>query len=539
MYFTSYRGDSSIGEADIYVVRRSGDNWSQIGNAGSSFNTDENDGSLSIAGDGKTVVFASEGRKDRFGDTDLCIGELVGGMITNVKNLGANVNSKYWDSQPTISGDGKTIYFSSNRSNGFGGTDIWMTQLNAAGVWSPAQNLGKVINTEGDEFSPYITPDGGTLFFSSDEHPGYGKQDVFTSTMEKGAWNQPTNLGSVINSAEDEVFFYAPAKDQQFYFASSRPGGQGELDIYAGMPNVFGGGMFRLIVSVLDSVSGKPLPSIVNIVDVAAGNTLVSIPTDAQTAEYSQLLPAGRTYRVEAKVRDYPVRSTEVRETIANTERKAKLLFGAMTIAEFDMGKYDVPFFVTGYYRVNTTENLDGLYPLLDGPLKNATYIERFGKGSQRYEQYKAWAQTVEGIFHDVYARAVDEIFPRFKTQGLPSEILEIAVMGYADPQAISGRAKYLESETVRFEDLSGQQHTISNGDAMDNLKLSGLRAWHSGVYLDKLFAQAAAKSDYLDLKNAGKIRYKYIGAGVSDDKSEFAAQRRIRIIITRTSAGK
>lgn len=544
MYFTSYRSDSSLGEADIFYAHRMGDGWSQAMNAGSTFNTIENDGSLSIASDSKTVVFAADNRSDGFGDTDLYLAELVNGVLTNIKNLGSTVNSSWWDSQPTISGDGKTIYFASSRPGEIGGTDIWMTSMKSDGNWSEAVRLSRMINTRKEERSPYITPDGGTLFFSSDGWSGYGMKDIFMSTFENGEWSQPVNLGPIINSDKDEIFFYAPLRDQQFYLSSSRGGGFGGLDIYEGTPNIFGAGMFRLTLSVLDSISRKSLPSIVNIVDLEQGNTLLSIVTNSQAADYSQLLPANRSYRIEAQIRDYPSRAVEIRETPPNTEKKVVLLFGPITVAEFDLGKYNVPFFVTGYYRPNTGSNLDSLYSLMDGPLGNANYIERFKKGSKRYDQYRTYAQTVEGIFQTVYTAAVDEIFPRFKMQGLPNEALLITVTGYADPQPIIG--KYIESETVRFqvvpsgEDLKDQEQKVSSGDEMDNLKLSGLRAWHSGLYLDKLFTDAAAQghSEYVELKNAGKIKYKYVGGDVNNDNSNYAVQRRIHISIKRVGEG-
>ena len=117
---------------------------------------------------------------------------------------------------------------------------------------------------------------------------------------------------------------------------------------------------------------------------------------------------------------------------------------------------------------------------------------------------------------------------------GLPNEVLQITVTGYADPQPILGH--YLESETIRFDDLNGKLQSVSKGDAMDNLKLSGLRAWHSALYLDEIFTDAANKehTEYVDLKKAGKIRYRHVGGDVSNDNSDYAVQRRIRITIAR-----
>jgi hypothetical protein len=205
-----------------------------------------------------------------------------------------------------------------------------------------------------------------------------------------------------------------------------------------------------------------------------------------------------------------------------------------IVVKEYDLGKYDVPFFVSGYYRPNTTENLDNIYELRKGELKGATYIENFPKGSAKYDQYKSWSQQVENIFHVVVTTSNEEIFPMFKKQAGSSEVLEISVYGYADPRAITG--KYQESETIRFEDNKGVTIAVNKGDDLDNLKLSGLRAYNTCKYLEQLFIQSSkdGKSDFSELKDAGKIQVRYIGAGVDSDAQNLEAQRRVKITFTR-----
>lgn len=534
LYFTSFDRSGSAGAADIYYSEQKSASWQSASNGGSDINTSGNDGALSIAGDGKTFVFSSDARSG-YGDADLFIAELNNGKIINIRNLGDKVNSKYWESQPSISSDGKTIYFASNRPGGFGGTDIWMTKFES-GKWSEPVNLGNIINSPGQERSPYITSDGMTLYFSSDGHPGFGKKDIFISFKDNGAWGEPVNLKNGINSEADDLFFSASSMDNTFYFASNRAGGQGGYDIYSGTPNVFGNGMFRLVVSVLDSNTRKPIPGIVTISDAQTGDKLVTLTTDAITKEYVQILPAGRTFKIESQVRDYQPRIENVPMTAANQTRKVEILYGPLVVVEFDLGKYEVPFFVTGYYRVNTPENLDGLYPLLDGKLKEAAYIERFAKGSDRYNQYKTWSQRVDGIFRTVVGTLIDDIFPRFNKQGLPNEMLEISVIGYADPTPVREGAKYVEDEAVSFDDASGKKVTVKKGDQMDNFVLSGLRAFNAGQELDNMLQQEAQKGhrDYSDLKSSARLAYKIISGGVSKDDSDYAAQRRIKIIVTR-----
>ncbi len=534
MYFTSYRGAGSRGEADIYRAARSGERWAAAANAGDVFNTGDNDGALAIAADNTSVVFASEERPGGLGDTDLWLGRLVNGVLSDVRNPGAVVNSTRWDSQPTLSGDGTTLIFSSDRPGGKGGADLWIATSDNWGTFREARPLGTLINTSGNECAPYLTPDGGTLYFASDGHGGYGGYDIWMSIREGDTWTAPVNLGPVINSDEDDLFFHAPAKDREFFLASARRGGYGGLDIYAGTPNVFGAGMFRMVVRVIDSVSGAPLPSIVTVTDAETGGVVASFVTNSQADEYAQLLPAGRAYKVEASIREYPPRSALVVSTPPNTEAVTVLRFGPITVAEFDLGKYNVPFFVTGYYRPNTKQNLAELFGKLSGPLSQAGYIERFKEQSKRHQQYQAYAETVEGIFQTVYTAGVDEIFPRFKAAALPGEALEIRVIGYADPQPIVG--VFHEEHRVDFVDASGVAHSVDKGERLDNLKLSGLRAHFSAEYLDELFSASAAKglTTYKELRDAGRIRYVVVGGDVSRDQNDFAAQRRIRITMSR-----
>ncbi|MEP7217860.1 MAG: hypothetical protein ABI876_03035 [Bacteroidota bacterium] len=531
-YFTSYARSGAAGEADEFIARRSGNGWGAPKGVGASMNTTKNDGGLAIASDGRTVVFAAE-RPDGLGDVDLYIGELHDGEIANARNLGPAVNSAKWDSHPTISGDGSTIYFASNRPGGSGKTDIWMTSKDPNGGWSQAANLGPNVNSGRDERSPYITPDGGTLYFSSKGHDGYGGYDVFVSVRDSNAWSTPLNLGATINSPADELFFQAPVEGDQFFLSSSRADGYGKLDIYSGTPNIYGAGMVRLHVSVVDSTTGKPLPGTITITDMATGRAVKSISTSALTAENMIPLPAGRKYRIEGQVRDTS-KSVVLAETPANGEKSVRLMFGRLVIKLVDFGKYDIPFFVTGYYRPNTSRNLEELFALRDGPLRKADYIEEFTRGSKKYQDYDAYSKTVESLFNTLVRSCVDDIFPDFRRRGLPTEVIEIRVSGFADPTPISG--KYVEDTPITYQDASGTPHTINNGDKMDNDKLSGLRAYYSAQLLDSMMTAESAKAgnDYGILKNEGRIIFRYIGGGVSADKDDYAAKRRIVVELDR-----
>lgn len=456
LYFTSSRGGRSSGRADIYATTRLDNGWTPAMTSGA-VNTKRNDGALSIAADGRTIVFASDAY-DGAGDADLYIGELVGGAVVNVRNLGERVNTGRWESQPAISGDGRTLYFASNRPGGQGRSDLWMSHRDAAGEWSIPVNLGPVVNSAEDELSPFVTRDGGTLFFSTSGRGGLGGHDVVMSAVLDGGFGLPVNLGSTVNSAADDLFFSAPAASERFYLASTRAGGAGGLDIYAGSPNVFGDGMF----------------------------------------------PSG--------------------------DSTAKVL------ASYDMGSYDVPFFVTGYYRPNTTRNLEELVGMRAGELRGADYIERFPRGSARFREYAGYARQVEEIFATATGPATRKHFTDLAADGT-TDIIEIAVTGYADPQDFSG--SYVETTMVDFNDADGNLITLRRGSPIGNLELSGLRAWHSARHIDALLddGEETGAGAYVALRSQGRIRFRIIAGGVHDDGGALELQRRINVTIVRTPA--
>lgn len=147
--------------------------------------------------------------------------------------LSKTINFDYYQSHAYLSKDGKTILFTSEDEGGMGGLDIYKSTKNSTGQWEKPENLGGIINTIYDEDSPYLTDDGKTLYFSSKGHPGYGSYDVYKSTLqENGEWSVPENLGLPINSPAHDIFYTLESPKQNAYFSSSRIGGFGDMDIY-------------------------------------------------------------------------------------------------------------------------------------------------------------------------------------------------------------------------------------------------------------------------------------------------------------------
>ena len=221
-----------VKQEDLFSAQKIDNKW-QKSVPLSSINTRTNEGAQSITADGKTMFFTVCGAPNGHGSCDIYMTKKVGDKWIQPQNLGEPINSKYWESQPSCSADGRTLYFASTRPDGFGKKDIYVSYLQANGQWSKPANLGSEINTKYDDESPYIHADGITLYYASDGRPGMGKKDIFgTKKLDKTAWATPENLGYPINTNEDESHLIINAEGTKGYFASNRFGGVGGFDMY-------------------------------------------------------------------------------------------------------------------------------------------------------------------------------------------------------------------------------------------------------------------------------------------------------------------
>ncbi|MBV6639820.1 MAG: PD40 domain-containing protein [Cyclobacteriaceae bacterium] len=239
LYFTSNRDSRSIYVVtgspftDIYRVTARGANIDQssIRPLDRIINyEDVNEGSLAISPDGSSIIFAkgNSGKASGYSEVNLFFTRYRNGQWTEPRPLSIN-DADSWDSTPALSPEGTTLYFSSNRPGGYGGADIYSAQLDRRGRWVDVRNLGPIINTPGEEVFPFVSQ-SGKLYFSSNGHPGFGNLDLYVATREYGNITVE-NLGEPMNSSSDDFALYEFDLTRGF-FSSNRPGGKGDDDIY-------------------------------------------------------------------------------------------------------------------------------------------------------------------------------------------------------------------------------------------------------------------------------------------------------------------
>ncbi len=239
LIFTASRKDivyksNGLPMLGLYKVKLN-QNPDETGNTAQPFSanvlqSDVNEGTPAFTKDGKAMIFARGNNGKRKGglDVDLYISRLTGDAWSEPQRLPIS-DSTAWDGSPAFSADGKTLYFASNRANSVGGIDLYRTNMDASGRFSRPVNMGRDINTPGNEMFPFVATDG-KLYFSSDGHPGLGKLDVFVATRSQGVI-RVENMGQPVNSPADD-FGYVLIDTDKGFLASNRAGGKGDDDLY-------------------------------------------------------------------------------------------------------------------------------------------------------------------------------------------------------------------------------------------------------------------------------------------------------------------
>ncbi|MBG9374883.1 PD40 domain-containing protein [Panacibacter sp. DH6] len=264
-------------------------------------------GAINISQDGEWLVFAGNFGQEGFGNFDIYISYNTPQGWSTPVNLGANINTEFWESSPSLSPDKNALYFSSNRPGGSGGKDLYVSYRSANGRWQPAQNLGPAVNTKGDEIEPFIHADNRSLYFTSNGLQGYGGLDIFLSRKDAGNnWQIPENLGYPINTIEDEESIFVSSKGDVAYYASSRSDSRGGLDLYRFNLRADIKPVKTLYIqgSVVDAVTKHTIPCAVELIENSTQKVISKVQTD-ETGFYFVTLPVGNDYTFAVNRKGY------------------------------------------------------------------------------------------------------------------------------------------------------------------------------------------------------------------------------------------
>jgi len=274
-------------------------------------NTPQNEGGHFISIDGTILFLAKEDNRKGYGSFDIYYSVQRNGEWTPLKSLGQTINSTARDRQPCLSPDGKTLYFTSNRKGGHGGDDIYKSELSAGNKWSTPVALDSTINTPGNDASPFLHPDGKTLYFRSDGRVGMGGFDIYVAKKSGETWTDVANLGYPINTEADEGALFVDIHGQKAYYASDVDSDNLDLfefDLpYTARPEP----VTFTQVRVIDAVTDLPLLADVTIVNLQDGESL-SLMTQAQSGSVSQLLDTGNSYAVTVSKSGYTFYSANI-----------------------------------------------------------------------------------------------------------------------------------------------------------------------------------------------------------------------------------
>ncbi|SDJ78755.1 WD40-like Beta Propeller Repeat [Catalinimonas alkaloidigena] len=313
LIFTSRRPNSTGGAQDpvtgtfyedIYVSHLREGRWTPPHSLSPEVNTPFHDAAVGRSADGqKLFLYRSEGRGFVGHAEDLYVSYRNGTNWSTPVPLSARINSAFYEPSATVSPDEQWLFFSSDRPDGLGGTDLYMARRLPDGQWALPRNLGPRINTPYDEESPFMHVDGRTLYFSSKGHTSVGGFDIFRTEYDPvhDEWSEPVNLGFPINTADDDLYFISNLAGTRFYFSASRDDSFGEYDIYEAQPLSIEPVVVKGLIQVKETK--KPADAIVTAYNPQTGDVLGISHT--QNGAFLFILPPGTLCEISVRAEGY------------------------------------------------------------------------------------------------------------------------------------------------------------------------------------------------------------------------------------------
>jgi len=383
-----------------------------------------NTGGMTLSFDGKQMYFTACNWPDSKGGCDIYTSSLVSGKWGKPQPLRGNVNSTSWDSQASISADGENLYFSSKRAGGMGGSDIWKSIKLDNGRWSRPINMGDSINSPGDEMSPYIHPDGKTLYYSSNGSIGMGGFDIFISRKDiSGIWSKGTNIGYPVNTKYDEINIFPALRGDKAWLSSNREDSS-LFDIFTfDMPGEISPEEIIILKGkVIDSESKKPLSAKIEITGLDNGKIFSTSRSDAADGNFISVLFPLRQYAFNISSEGYLFYSGNFIFEEKSESRKDEKVFPLKRIKSGISANLNNVYFDTDKWELKkeSFSELDKLYKLLintpDIQIIIQGHTDNSGTGEHNLELSQKRAKSVMDylISHGISAK-------RLSSEGLGS----------------------------------------------------------------------------------------------------------------------
>ncbi|GAA4298740.1 hypothetical protein GCM10023183_07280 [Nibribacter koreensis] len=404
LLFTARTGKGGLDDENLYLSLKKNGEWQSPESISEVINSELNEGAATISADGRVLVFTSCNRKDSFGSCDLYISYREGTTWSKPVNMGSKVNTAAWDSQPSLSADGRTIYFASNRKGGLGSEDIWVTHQLEDGTWMVPINAGSTINSPGREAAPFLHASNATLYFATDGRQGMGKLDLFKATRSEKGWNEPENMGYPLNTHRDETSIFITADNKMGYY-SGQPGTTGNVLIGLSqfeVPAIWKGKVTSSFAlgTVYDAVTKKPIAAQVQVYDLDSASVVSQqVPSDKSTGAYTIVVNQGQEYALYVTAPGYVLVSRHISANA--TSQPLALDFYLQPISKGSKAVLSNLFFDTGKatLRTESRTELDKLYQFMKSnpslKVEIAGHTDNVGQPASNLKLSEARAQEV------------------------------------------------------------------------------------------------------------------------------------------------
>jgi len=318
MLIYTYRGDRSKGGLmgptgkpdpdgqyyeDIMVSYKLGDKWLEPEGIADNINTIGHDASIALSLDGQELFIYKQTKKDH---GDIYVSHLEGENWSVPEKLKGDVNkNESWEGSCSLTSDGQTLYFASDREGGFGGRDLYSAKLQPDNSWGDVKNLGPTINTKFDEDAPFIHPDNRTMYFSSKGHNSMGGYDIFYTYLNDDGWDAPKNVGYPVNTIGDDRYYVLSADANTGYYSTAGRSENGDMDIYTVSPGDFGKRPILALVVGVTKADGEPTAADITVTNDKIGELAGKFKSNATSGKYMLALTPGNKYKIAIEVEGY------------------------------------------------------------------------------------------------------------------------------------------------------------------------------------------------------------------------------------------